>query len=355
MWPRTDLIDLLGITHPIIQAPMAGSTTPALAAAVSNAGGLGSIGCARQAPDGVQDLFDATRRATNLPFNLNFFAHDDPPLDPAGADAMRSRLAPYFSELGLGDVPAASVPDFGFNDGVLRVLLDARPAVVSFHFGLPDDAAVAALKEAGVILLCSATNVAEARRLEAAGMDAIIAQGYEAGGHRGTFAGPMDTGTVATLPLVPQIVDAVSVPVIAAGGIADGRGIAAAFALGASGVQIGTAFLTCPEASVHAVWRAALTDSHGEDTQVTTVFSGRPARGIRNRFIDEMAEFEAQTAAFPIQYGLTAPLREESARRGDGDFQSMWAGQAAALNRTLPAAELIDALVKETRAVFRSL
>ena len=355
MWPRTELIELLGVTHPIIQAPMAGSTTPELAAAVSNAGGMGSLGCARLSPDEVRDRFNATRQATNKPFNFNFFIHEDPTVDAAAAQPMRARLVKYFAEFGLGEVPEARIPIPTFDDAMLETLLDIRPAVASFHFGFPTKEAVRALHEAGVLVLGSATNVAEARILEATGADAVIAQGAEAGGHRGTFAGAIETGMIGSLPLVPQVADAVRVPVIAAGGIGDGRGIAAAFALGAHGVQLGTAFLNCPEASVHPAWQQALLDGRADGTRVTRLFSGRSARAIRNRFLEEMADVEEQAAPFPIQYGLVTPLREASAKLGSGDFQSMYAGQAMALNRALPAAELVERLVEEAQAAMKGL
>jgi len=355
MWPRTDLTELLGVTHPIIQAPMAGSTTPALVAAVSNAGALGSFGCARLSPDAVRERSRAIRQATNRPYHLNFFIHEEPAVDAAAAQPMRHRLGKYFEEFDLGDVPEARIAIPTFDDAMLETLLEIRPTVVSFHFGFPDRARAQALRDVGIVVMGSATNVAEARILEERGANAVIAQGAEAGGHRGTFAGPWETGTVGSLPLVPQVVDAVRVPVIAAGGIGDGRGIAAAFALGASGVQLGTAFLSCPEANVHPAWRDALRNGRDDGTRVTRLFSGRPARGIRNRFLEEMAEFEDQAAPFPVQYGLTTPLREASAKSGSGDFQSMWAGQAMALNRALPAADLVKRLVEEAQAAMKSL
>jgi nitronate monooxygenase len=243
----------------------------------------------------------------------------------------------------------------GFDDAILEAVLAIRPPVVSFHFGLPHRDAVRALKAAGAVVLCSATTVAEARRLEAEGADAVIAQGYEAGGHRGTFAGPLDAGTVATLPLVPQVASAVDVPVIAAGGIGDGRGIAAAFALGASGVQMGTAFLSCPEASVAPLYRQALLEAGDDSTRVTRVISGRPARGIRNRLVTELQDEEQAALAFPLQYSLTSPLAAASAARGSADFMALWAGQAVGLNRSLPAGELVGRLVEEARETFALL
>ena len=255
-WPRSDLIDLLGITHPIIQAPMASASTPDMAAAVCNVGGLGSLGCAMYDTDGVRGVVADLRRQTDRPFNLNFFVHQEPDLTAADTEPMRALLAPYYAERGVETVPEVSVPFPTFGEAMLETLLDLRPPIVSFHFGLPSNAAVTALKASGVIVMASATTVPEASALADGGVDAIVAQGHEAGGHRGTFAEPFEDGLVGTMALVPQIVDAVEVPVIAAGGIADGRGIAAAFMLGASGAQIGTAYLTCPESSADEIYRA---------------------------------------------------------------------------------------------------
>jgi len=336
MWPRRDLLDLLGIEQPIIQAPMANSATPALAAAVGNAGGLGSLGCAAMSLDELRTEVGELRAATNQPFSLNFFAHDSPK-ENADVDALtRKRLAPFYLELGLGEVPAGGPLPFGsFDADTLAALLEIEPAVVSFHFGLPAPEAIAALKDAGCRLLCSATSVAEAESLAAAGVDAIVAQGWEAGGHRGTFDISFEDVGVGTMALVPQIVDAVDVPVIAAGGIADGRGIAAAFALGASGVQMSTAFLSCPEAQVSETHRNALRHASDQDTRLTRAFSGRPARARNNRYID-----------------ATNPLRQAAAAADDPNFQFLLYGQAAALNRELPAAELVETLVAEAQEVL---
>ncbi|MFP6744639.1 MAG: nitronate monooxygenase [Alphaproteobacteria bacterium] len=345
MWPRTDLLDLLGIDHPIIQAPMAGSTTPALAAAVSNAGGLGSMGCATIAPDKLGETADELRAATNRSFNLNFFAHEMPVPDSAKNERVRQRVAPLYSEAGLGEPPASpGEPAFGtFDDDRLAALLDIKPAVVSFHFGLPEAAMVGALKDVGCRILCSATTVAEARTLEDAGVDAVIAQGWEAGGHRGTFHISFEDDGVGTMALVPQVVDAVRVPVIAAGGIADGRGIAAAFALGASGVQMGTAFLSCPEADVRERYREALRQADDQDTRQSCAVSGRPGRGKNTRYMDFMAEHREALPDFPLMYGYSVPLRATK----DPDFDVMLYGQSAGLNRELPAAGLVATLVGE--------
>jgi nitronate monooxygenase len=350
MWPRSDLLELLRITHPIIQAPMSGFTGSALVAAVSNAGALGSLGCATLPTEVVRAQIDELRRATNRPFNVNFFVHPAPRIDAEVAQRVRERVAVYYDEFGLGTVPAASDPFPRFDEERVELLLAARPRVVSFHFGLPPAETLTRIKRTGAIVLSSATTVAEARKLEADGADAIIAQGFEAGGHRGTFSPGGGAGLVGTMALVPQVVDAVRVPVIAAGGIADGRGIAAAFALGASGVQIGTAFLGCPEATVPDLHRQALHRAADEDTRLTRVFTGRPARALRNRLIDEMSDAEA--LPFPAQASLMRPLFQAKTDTAQRAFLPLWAGQAAPLVRDLPAAKLVETLVAEAQARF---
>jgi nitronate monooxygenase len=347
MWPRTDLLDLLGITHPIIQAPMSGFTTPALVAAVSNAGALGSLGCTGLPTQTMRDQIQEIRRATNHSFNLNFLVYPAPRIDDDAARRVRQRLAAYYDEFGLGAVPEPSDPLPRLDEERLQLVLDARPRVVSFHFGLPPADTLTRIKQMGAVVLSSATTVTEARRLEAEGADAIIAQGLEAGGHRGTFTPGDGAGLIGTMALVPQVVDAVRVPVIAAGGIADGRGIAAAFALGASGVQMGTAFLGCPEALVPAVHRDALHRATDEDTRLTRVLTGRPARALRNRLIDEMGDKEA--LEFPAQGSLIRPLFQGNNDAARAACLPLWAGQAAPLVRDLPAAKLIDTLVAESQ------
>jgi nitronate monooxygenase len=348
MWPRTDLLDLLGITHPIIQAPMSGCSGPALVAAVCNAGALGSLGCAILPAQIIREQTEEVRRATNRPFNLNFFAHPAPDIDVEVAIRVRERLAAYYEEFGLGTVPEPSNPFPLFDEWFVRLLLELKPRVVSFHFGLPAPDLLKRVKQSGAVVLSSATTVAEARTLEREGADVIIAQGFEAGGHRGTFTQGNGAGLIGTMALVPQVVDAVAVPVIAAGGIADGRGIAAAFALGASGVQIGTAFLGCPEAVVPAIHRQALHRAEDEDTRLARVFTGRPARALCNRLIDEMQDLE--TLKFPAHASLLLPLWQANNDVASTAFQPFWAGQAAPLLRDLPAAKLIDALVAEAKA-----
>ena len=351
-WKSNKLTALLGIHLPIIQAPMAGSTTPALAAAVTNAGGLGSLGCAFLDAEQFTEQCADVRGATNGAYNVNFFVHQEPVLDDERGEAMRARLEPYYREFDLGPVPDAVPSSPSFGPEQLDDVVAASPPVVSFHFGLPGADMMRAVKDMGAVILSSATTVAEAKRLEDAGVDAVIAQGFEAGGHRGTFEASPEAGCVGTLALVPQVVDALTVPVIASGGIADGRGIAAALALGADGVQMGTAFLTCPESAAHEVYRLALVAARDDQTRITSAFSGRPARGLDNRYIRDMAGYETPLPDFPINNTLTGPLRKASAEAGKQDFMALWAGQAAALSKSLPAAELVETLVAETDAVL---
>ncbi|MBT3307399.1 MAG: nitronate monooxygenase [Alphaproteobacteria bacterium] len=354
-WKSNKLTELLGIAVPIIQAPMAGSTTPELVSAVTNAGGLGSLACAFFNLGQFAEQCATVRQATNGVFNVNFFAHAEPVPDEARGQAMRSALEPYYQEFDLGAVPDAVASSPSFGPEQLDAVLAASPPIVSFHFGLPDAELVRALKDNGAVILSSATTVEEAKLLEAGGVDAVIAQGFEAGGHRGTFAPPYEAGCVGTMALVPQIVDAVSVPVIASGGIADGRGIASALALGAQGVQMGTAFLTCPESAAHDIYRRALVAGRDDATRITSAFSGRPARGFENRYMRDMAGSEDMFPDFPINNTLTGPLRKASADAGKEDFMSLWSGQAAALSKSLPAAELVETLAAETDAVLARL
>lgn len=347
MWPDTRLCELLGIDHPVIQAPMAGTTTPVMVAAVSNAGGLGSHGCAGLTPDDLARDLVALSRATNRAVNLNFFCHAPPVVTEAEHAALLSALAPHYAAAGVA--PPVDMPEpalHPFNKGHLEHLLERPPAVVSFHFGLPDADAVAALKEKGCKILCSATTVAEARWLEARGVDAVIAQGWEAGGHRGVFLDLALDAQVGLFALVPQVVDAVRVPVIAAGGISDGRGIAAAFALGASGVQIGTAFITSDEANRKPHHHEALDLGADDTTCITLAGSGRPARAHRTPWLDTMAELDP--APFPLMYHYMAPL----AGADSESHQFSLYGQAARLAPAGDAARRLDRLVTQARAVM---
>ncbi len=353
MWPDRRLCRLLGIEHPIIQAPMAGSATPALAAAVSNAGGIGSLGCAEMPAGELAKTVADLRARTDRPFNLNFFVHPAPRTDQAAYARARDRLLPWYRRLGLPEPAMAASPQGpGFDDERLAAILALKPRVVSFHFGVPDRAAIATLKQAGIILLSTATTVAEARSLAEAGIDAVIAQGFEAGGHRGSHQPRLPGDGVGTLALVPQVADAVTLPVVAAGGIGDGRGIAAAFALGASGVQIGTGFLSCPEAGTDATRRTMLRAAAETDTMMTDAFSGRAARAVRSDYARDMERTPIALPDFPAMYDLSAPLLQAT---DPSEVSFLLYGQAARLNRELPAAELVARYVAEAKIAFAKL
>ncbi len=332
---------LLGIELPIVQAPMAGVQASALAIAVSNAGGLGSLPCAMLGVEAMRAELAALRAQTSKPFNVNFFCHAAPTASAEREAAWRAALAPYYREYG---VDAAAIPAgpgrAPFNADYADALAEFRPAAVSFHFGLPAPELIARVKSWGAKVISSATTVDEARWLEAHGVDAIIAQGIEAGGHRGLFLTDDLTTQVGTLALVPQIVRQVRVPVIAAGGIADARGVAAAIALGAVAAQVGTAYLLCPEATTSAVHRAALKSDAARHTALTNVFTGRPARGIVNRIVRELGPISAAAPAFPLAAAAIAPLRAAAEARGRGDFSPLWSGQNASGCREIPAAQL---------------
>lgn len=354
-WFENRLTERLGIRYPIIQAPMAGAIKPDLTIAAANAGVLGSLPAAMLSIDELRTQCAAVREATNGAFNVNFFTHKPPDEYAVDVSAMRARLAPYYEELGIGEVPNTQRTTPSFNDDQLEVLVAERPGVVSFQFGLPGDEAMNAIKETGAAILGLATNADEAKTLQDRGVDAVIAQGFEDGGHRGTVAPPYEAGQIGTFALVPLVADAVDIPVIAAGGIADGRGIAAALALGASAVLIGTAFLTCPESGAPDLYRQALLKAGSDETRMTDAFSGRPARGLENRYIREMADMGSDLPPFPVPNALTGPLRKASAAAGKTDFMSLWAGQAMPLARDLPVAEFVETLVRETDAAIAAI
>jgi len=337
----TTLRDLFGIEHAIIQAPMAGVQDSALAIAVCNAGGLGSLPCALLTPASMRDELQQIRAHTSKPYNVNFFCHQPPPVDAERDAAWRAALAPYYRELSLdmGAIPAGAgrAP---FTDEVADLLSEFRPAVVSFHFGLPSPELLGRARSWGAKILSSATTVEEARWLEAHGADAIIAQGFEAGGHRGMFLSDDVTTQVGPAALLPQVVKAVAVPVIAAGAIVDASTVAAAMALGAAGVQVGTAYLLCPEATTSAVHRAALKSEAAMQTALTNVFTGRPARGIVNRIMREIGPMSALAPAFPQAGAAMAPLRAKAESLGLGDFSPLWSGQNASGCKEIPAGDL---------------
>lgn len=356
MWPDRRLLDLFDIELPIVQAPMAGANDAAMASAVSAAGGLGSLPCAMLDPDAVRAEIGHLRAATARPFNINFFCHPPPEADPGRDAAWRARLAPYYAELGLDPAAGAPAPARRPFDPTLCALVEElAPAVVSFHFGLPAAPLLERVQAAGCRVLGCATTVAEARWLEARGCDAIVAQGLEAGGHRGLFLDDRVATQVGTLALVPQVVDAVRVPVIAAGGIGDGRGIAAAFALGASGVQLGTAYLLTPESLISDLHRTALRQATDDATALTNLFSGRPARGVVNRVMREIGPLAPDAPPFPTAGAALAPLKAAAEAAGRSDFSALWSGQAGALARTAGSGELTRQLAGEALARLRQL
>jgi nitronate monooxygenase len=336
-----NLSEILGTELPIIQAPMAGVQGSALAVAVCGAGGLGSLPCAMLGVDAMRKELAAIRSQTAKPFNVNFFCHAQPEASAEKEAGWRAALSPYFAEYGIDASTIAAGPGRRpFSAEAAEVLEEFKPAVVSFHFGLPSEDLLRRVRAMGAKVLSSATTVAEARWLEAHGVDAVIAQGLEAGGHRGNFL-PEDLSTQAgTFALLPQIVRAVKIPVIAAGGIADATGVAAALALGAEGVQVGTAYLLCPEATTSPVHRAALKSDAARLTAITNLFTGRPARGIVNRIMREQGPMNALAPAFPLATAAIAPLRAKAESAGRGDFSPLWSGQNATGCREIPAAVL---------------
>lgn len=361
MTDQTDnraLLHLLGIDKPIIQAPMAGVSTPAMAAAVSNAGGLGSLGVGAMNAEGARKVIRETRALTGKPFNINVFCHQ-----PAQADAAREQqwlnwLAPHFEKYGA--MPPAKLSEiytsFAADPAMLAVFLEEKPPIVSFHFGLPSANVIAELKTAGIKLLASATNLEEAAQVEEAGVDAIVAQGIEAGGHRGVFDPEAYDDGLGTFALTRLLVSRCRLPVIASGGIMDGAGIAAALALGAQAAQLGTAFVTCPESSIDDGYRRAMLGEAARRTTFTAAISGRTARSMANRFTALGANARSpEPPPYPIAYDAGKALHAAAKAKGEFGYGAQWAGQAAALARSLPAAELVAQLERELKESVQRL
>jgi nitronate monooxygenase len=352
-WPDTRLLELFGVEIPIVQAPMANATAIDMAVAVAEAGALGSYPCAALTDEKITEGVATIRARTKKPINLNFFCHHVAPADPERDAAWLNKLAPYYGELGAETpkVPlkATIVP---FSVTTCRVVEQIKPAVVSFHFGLPEAELLARVKTSGCKIISSATTLREALWLVEHGVDAIIAQGAEAGGHRGMFLETDPATQVGTFALVEQIVDAVKVPVIAAGGIGDGRSITAAFVLGAAGVQIGTAYLGCPEATISALHKEALS-GEGRETVITNVLSGRPARSIVNRIIREQGPINnSSLPAYPLATPALAPLRAKAEAKGSSDFSPLWSGQGAPPPTGIGAGELTRKFADEALALL---
>jgi nitronate monooxygenase len=347
--------ELFGIELPIIQAPMAGASDAELAIAVSESGALGSLPCAMLTPEQVRASLARIRQRTQRPVNLNFFCHSAPAPDVPREREWGKRLDRYYAELGIAGQEAAGPNRMPFDEAMCDAVVELKPSVVSFHFGLPQRALLVRVRASGARIISSATTVAEARWLASEGCDAVVAQGLEAGGHRGMFLATDPASQVGTFALVPQIVDAVQIPVIAAGGIADARGIVAAFALGASAVLLGTAYLRCPEARTSAVLRTALESVRDDSTVITNVITGRPARGIVNRIIRETGPLSSSVPEFPRAADALGPLRARAESVGSGDFSPLWAGQAAPICRDFPAGVLTKTLAQESIRLMKRL
>jgi nitronate monooxygenase len=356
MWPNRKLLDLIGIDLPIIQAPMAGANGSTMAIAVSEAGGLGSLPCAMLDAAKVRAEIGVIRQQTAKPVNVNFFCHKPAAPNPDRDAAWKRHLSTYYEELGLdASASAPAVNRAPFDEAMCEIVEDLKPEVVSFHFGLPEKPLLGRVKAAGCCVLASATTVEEARWLEDNGCDVVIAQGYEAGGHRGMFLTDDIATQAGTFALVPQVVDAVKVPVIAAGGIADGRGVAAAFALGAAGAQIGTAYLFTPESLISDLHRTALAAARDDDTALTNLFSGRPARGQMTRVMREIGPMCDLAPAFPTAGGALAPLKVAAEAQGVSDFTSLWSGQAASLCHETGAGNLTRRLAEDAARQLQEL
>ncbi|MEO8629021.1 MAG: nitronate monooxygenase [Betaproteobacteria bacterium] len=343
-----NLSDFLGIDLPIVQAPMAGAHGSSLTVAVCNAGGLGSLPCAMLAPEGIREELTVIQRQTSKPYNVNFFCHTPPTPNAEREAAWRKALAPFYRQFGIDPATIPASPGRSpFTSEAADVLDEFKPAVVSFHFGLPPKPLLDRVRAMGAKIFSSATTVEEALWLEAQGVDAIIAQGLEAGGHRGIFLSEDLSTQIGTFALLPQVARAVKLPVIAAGGIADAQGVAAAMALGAAGVQMGTAYLLCPEATISAVHRAALKSEGARHTALTNLFTGRPARGIMNQVLRELGPMSSAPPAFPLATSAIAPLRAKAESQGSGEFSPLWSGQNASGCKEIPAAQLTRELAAD--------
>ncbi|MFO1108392.1 MAG: nitronate monooxygenase family protein [Bradyrhizobium sp.] len=351
MWPDRRFLDLVKTEFPIVQAPMAGAMDTDLVISAAQGGALGSLPCAMISAEKAREQVNIIRQRVSAPINLNFFCHKPVEADPKREAVWKQRLASYYEEFGLDPAaPFAAANRAPFDAAFCAVVEELKPEVVSFHFGLPSPDLVKRVKAAGSIVMSSATTVKEAIWLEDNGADVIITQGAEAGGHRGMFLTEDIAEQPGSFALVPQVVDAVKVPVVASGGIADGRGIAAAFALGASGVQIGTAYLRCPESRVTAPARAALAQATDESTVITNVMTGRPARGVVNRTMREIGPVSPDAPAFPHAATALGPLKAAAEKLGKVDFTNLWAGQAVRMSREMPAAELTRAMAADALA-----
>jgi nitronate monooxygenase len=356
MWSDTKLTKQLGIQYPIIQGGLAGriAKPERLVAAVSNGGGLGTLGAGYMNPDQIHSTIKGIRSLTDKPFAVNLFAPETFEVDHEKVEHMNNLLKPYYEDLGLKQDPLPTKFSESFAQQ-LQVIIDDNVPIFSFTFGVPQQEHIQQLKNKGIVTIGTATTVKEGIHLEQSGIDVIVGQGSEAGGHRGTFMSSYEAGLIGTIALIPQLADAVNIPVVAAGGIMDHRGMMASLALGASGIQMGTAFLTCEESGAHQLYKQAILDSSVEDTAITKAFSGRPARGLKNRFLEEMQEYTSAILPYPVQNALTKNMRSAAENQNRTEFLSLWAGQGSSLSKTWPVADFITELVKNTNEKLKEL
>lgn len=351
MWHQTNVTERLKIRYPIIQAGMAGATTPELVSEVSNSGGLGTLGAGYMAPDVIRRNIGRIRELTDRPFGINLFVPGTLESDPNKIRESNRLLRPIREKLHLNDPPLLGTSTSDVFSEQLAVVLEARVPVCGFTFGIPDKEVMHQLKKKGILAVGTATTVEEAVLNQRAGMDMVVAQGSEAGGHRGTFAAPFETGMIGTMALIPQVADSVHIPVVAAGGIMDGRGVLAALVLGAGAVQMGTAFLTCDESGANYFHKKRILEAAETDTALTAAFSGKPARGIRNAFIQYMNTYESGLPNYPIQDTLTRDIRREAVRQCHPEWLSMWCGQGVRLSRRFSVSELMKQIVSEIERI----
>ena len=352
---ETALTRTLNIRYPIFQAPMAGGpTTPDLLAAVSNAGGLGNLGAGYLTPEQIRMAIQEIRKRTDRPFGVNLFVPEEPTESGEIINQMTDYLNFYREELGIPKNPVIQKSSESFEEQV-QVLLDEKVPVFSFTFGIPPKDVIQVMKQNGTVVIGTATTVEEAIQLEAAGVDAIVAQGSEAGGHRGTFLKPVSQSLIGTMALVPQVVDHVSVPVIASGGIMDGRGLVASLLLGASAVQMGTAFLACPESGAHAVYKQKILLENEDATDITCAYSGKAARGIRTEFMNDMDHYAGEIPGYPIQNAMTRDIRQAAAKADNPEYMSLWAGQGLRLASDHTAAEIVEQTMNQARTAVERI
>src|SRR5690625_1644045 len=354
MWYKTKVTELLGITYPIIQAGMAGGvTTTELVAAASNSGGLGNLGAGYMQPEAMRESIQRIKELTAQPFGVNIFVPETPDVSPEKIKQANEKLTPYRNELNITEVPEVKPLDTSLFDEQIDIVVEERVPVCSFTFGLPDKETVQRLKENKITIIGTATTVEEALANEALGMDMVVMQGSEAGGHRGTFIGTYQEAMIGTTALVPQTVDQLSIPVIAAGGIMDGRGVLSTLVLGAEAVQMGTAFVTCNESGAKSQHKAAILHCTADDTAITFVFSGKPARGVRNEFMKEMGVFASDLPAYPLQNALTKEIRSEAAKQNRPGMMSLWAGQNPGRKQQLSASEMITNIIEHVDDIIK--